>query len=114
MDAIRAARISFAFILTIAAGTALAQRAPPSDAAGRPVEDASGRRITYSTPAVQKSSATPAARSADRIVTGVARKFSIQSLTAALSSATPSYPDPWRVPVWGTGLGLTGFWPVDV
>ena len=114
MDAARAARISFALILTIAASTALAQRTPQWDASGRPITDASGRRMVYSTPAVHEASATPAPRSPDRIVAAGARKLSIQSLNPAFLSAAPSYTDQWRLLTWGTGIGLTGFWPVDV
>jgi hypothetical protein len=98
----------------MAAGTALAQRTPEQDASGRQIMDASGHRVTYSTSAVQRPSATSTSRSTDRIIAGGGRKLSIQSLNTALLSATPSYTDLWRLPVWGTGLGLTGFWPVDV
>lgn len=116
MDAIRAARISFAFILTLtAAGAAFAQTAQ-WDASGRLIKEASGRRVTYSTPAAQTPSATSTTPSPDRITAGGggARKLSTLSLNATLLSATPSYTDQWRSLSWGTGIGLTGFWPVDV
>ena len=111
MDAIRVVCVAWALSWVIVGGVSAAERPSQTDASGRVVRTTDGRHITYNTdaPAVASTvSAAPAAR-----VTAKKHVTARSAMQAAVAHP-PSYEEQWRVLTWGSGIGSTGIWPVDV
>lgn len=108
---------AFLFVFLFAAcPPAIAQsRPPPVDAGDRPVRDASGSPLEYTTSA----GALPAigARSnpsENKPVNGSLKGNTPRNAARNAAASSPDYAEVWRTAALGAGIGSTGIWSADM
>jgi hypothetical protein len=81
----------------------------PMDAAGRALRDDRGAKLEYSS--------TPEARAAgyggESSKTAPLSQGKNRAVRFESTGTSPSYQEQWRVLAFGSGIGATGFWPMD-
>jgi hypothetical protein len=103
--------------LSLLASGALAAQGPETDSLGRVVRDASGARKNYG-PRADGRTATlvaPAAATAKQpAALHAASKTGTVRAPAAAAALSTTYAETWRFNTWSYGIGMGGFWPVDI
>jgi phage baseplate assembly protein gpV len=95
MDAIRVVWFACALSWLIVGGVSAAERPPETDASGRVVRSADGRRITYST---EVTASAPAVSVAPKARVTARKRVTVKSAIQAQAAAAhgPSYEEQWR------------------
>jgi hypothetical protein len=85
----------------------------PVDSGGRPLLNDMGSKLTYRTaPVPLPAFGSVAPESAPTVL---AKSSAAKSKTRKLqkTGTSPSYNEVWHTTSWGSGIGVTGIWPVD-
>src|SRR5689334_16937607 len=111
------ALVALGLFAWLSIGAQAAERPAETDSLGRVVRDANGTRHNFPQRADGRATklvvpATPAAKAGDAPPT--ARKSGVARLNAAAAALATSYSETWRFNTWSYGIGMGGFWPVDI
>jgi len=112
MNFLRVAVVATALMCPLFSSASPPQPPERTDALGRVVQDADSHRITYATNAAGFASLASAAT--QNSGASHAPRSKAQSVRAMASTSGPNYVEQWRLVTWGSGIGGTGIWPVDV
>ncbi len=101
----------------LAIGAQAVQRPAETDSLGRLVRDARGVRHNFARRTDGRTTtlvapATPAAKT--NAAPLAAHKSGAVRASAAAAVVATSYAETWRFNTWGYGIGIGGFWPVDI
>ncbi|HEU4601454.1 MAG TPA: Ig-like domain-containing protein [Steroidobacteraceae bacterium] len=106
--------LALLFSHAVIAGGGSSERRIPTDSGGRPLVNDQGSKLTYtSDPTPLAAFAGSGTHTPAAIATAKSTKIKTRSKYLQKTGTSPSYDEVWSTTAWGSGIGVTGIWPVD-